>query len=125
MVVGFQDKLKMCNVFASSIRAYREITIKACKEVQFSHGGQWFAAANPTQQQRIDIYNTYTGENPSALCLRGHNGKVKSIHWSQDDRSIVSADVAGHIYKWSLFEKNKDKKENKSDKQEHISKGTI
>jgi len=44
----------MCNVFASTIRSYKEIPIKQCKEVQFSHGGQWFAVANPTQQ-KIDI----------------------------------------------------------------------
>lgn len=53
--------------------------------------------------------------------MRGHNGKVKSIEWSQDDRSIVSADVAGHIYKWSLFERqSKDikQKESQSGKQE-------
>jgi len=40
IIVGFADKLKMMNVFANQIKHYKDITIKACREVQFSNGGQ-------------------------------------------------------------------------------------
>jgi hypothetical protein len=43
------------NVFANQIKSYKEITIKACKEVQFSHGGQYFAAANGNT---IQVFHT-------------------------------------------------------------------
>ena len=46
LVVGFADRLRIMNVFSKSIVAYKEIPIKACREVRFSHGGHLFAAAN-------------------------------------------------------------------------------
>jgi WD40 repeat protein len=32
--------------------------------------------------------------------LRGHNGKVRSVHWSSDDTKIVSAGLDGAVYEW-------------------------
>ena len=37
--------------------------------------------------------------------LRGHNGKVFSLHWSPDDSVLLSAGKDGAIYRWDL-EKN-------------------
>lgn len=46
IVVGFADKLRMMNIFANCIKSYKDIHIKACREVVFSHGGHLFAATN-------------------------------------------------------------------------------
>ena len=59
--------------------------------------GHQFAAVNGNT---IQIYSTYTCENIGNL--RGHNGKVKSIYWTQDDRCVISAGMDGAVYEWQL-----------------------
>ena len=34
--------------------------------------------------------------------LRGHNGKVQSLWWAQDDTKLLSAGLGGAIYQWDL-----------------------
>jgi WD40 repeat protein len=48
----------------------------------------------------IQIYSTWNFENLGNL--KGHNGKVRSIHWSSDDSKLVSAGVDGAVYDWGL-----------------------
>ena len=49
----------------------------------------------------IQLYATYTFENVGNL--KGHNGKVRSIVWSQDDSKIISCGVDGAVYEWSVY----------------------
>ena len=95
IVVGFADKLKMMNLFNNTIKPYKDISIRACPEVRFSHGGHLFAAATGTT---IKVFNFYTGENPPHMEYKGHSGKVRSIAWSDDDTSFVSAGMDGAVY---------------------------
>lgn len=50
----------------------------------------------------IQIYSTWTFA--CIANLKGHNGKVKSLKWSNDDSKLVSAGVDGAVYVWSLLE---------------------
>ncbi|XRB08616.1 cilia- and flagella-associated protein 57 [Pycnococcus provasolii] len=97
ILVGFADKLRLMNLLMDDIRPYREFAVKGCRECRFSNGGHLFAAVNGNT---VQIYNTYTCENIGNL--RGHNGKVRSLHWSPDDTRLVSAGIDGAIYEWSL-----------------------
>ena len=97
LLVGFSDKLRLCNVLLHEIRAYRELPIKSCMEVAFSHGGQAFACVNGTL---IQVYDTYTGEQLAVF--RGHTGQVRSLSWSKDDLRLVSAGVDGAVYQRKL-----------------------
>ena len=45
-------------------RLLREISIKSCREVRFSHGGAFFAAAN---NAAVQVYGSYTAENVGNL----------------------------------------------------------
>ncbi len=57
---------------------FKEIPIKGCREVQFSNGGQFFAAANANT---VSVFNFYTGENTQNL--RAHSQRIKSLYvWS-------------------------------------------
>jgi WD40 repeat protein len=109
VLVGFSDKLRLMNLLMDDIRVVTEFPIKACRECQFSAGGQVFAAANG---HSIQLYRTYTAE-PIAL-LRGHNSKVQSLHFTQHDTRLVSAGKDGAVYQWNITEgsigdsKNKD-----------------
>ena len=104
VLVGFADKLRLMNLLIDDIRTYKEFSIKACRECRFSHGGQYFAAVNGTT---VQIYNTYTCENIGNL--RGHNGKVRSLHWVHDDSKLVSAGVDGAVYEWTLKDFKREK----------------
>lgn len=97
VVVGFTDKLKMLNILMDDIRAFREFAIKACKEVRFSHGGQFFAAAN---NNVVQVYSTYTGDLVGVL--RGHSNRVTAIAWKQDDRKLLTCGADGSILIWNL-----------------------
>lgn len=66
--------------------SWLQIPIKGCRDVCFSNGGQYFAAINGIT---LSIFNTYTCECVGNL--RGHNGKVRSIH----DGVASTAAVAG------------------------------
>ncbi|GAQ89010.1 hypothetical protein KFL_004790040 [Klebsormidium nitens] len=97
LLVGFADKLRLMNLLMDDIRPFKEINIKACREVCFSHGGHLFAAVH---SNTVQIYSTYTCENVGNL--RGHNGKVRSIWWSPDDAMVVTAGMDGAVYEWQL-----------------------
>jgi len=102
VIIGFSDKLRLLNLLMDDIRVYRELPIKVCREVQFSHGGQYFAAANVNGV--VMVYNFYTCEK--IIDLRGHSSKVKSIFWGADDMTLISSGQDGAVYRWD-WEENK------------------
>jgi cilia- and flagella-associated protein 57 len=67
------------------------------KKCRFSNGGQYFAAVHANT---VQIYSTWNFENLGNL--KGHNAKVRAIHWTPDDSRIITAGVDGAIYDWSL-----------------------
>uniref|UniRef100_A0A061RT72 Wd repeat-containing protein 65-like n=2 Tax=Tetraselmis sp. GSL018 TaxID=582737 RepID=A0A061RT72_9CHLO len=98
LLVGHGDKLRLMTVLLDDMRMVKEFPIKSCRECKFNHGGSMFAAVNGNT---VQIYNTYTCENVGNL--RGHNGKVRSVAWSADDRFIVSAGLDGAVYEWDVL----------------------
>jgi cilia- and flagella-associated protein 57 len=92
------------------VQVYREFSIKHCRSVAFSHGGQNFAAVNGTLLQ---VYNTHTCD--TIATLRGHSGKVSSILWTRDDRRLLSAGKDGAVYEWRMRDFKREK--------EHVLKG--
>lgn len=95
VVVGFTDKLRLMNLLVDTIRAVKEFPIRSCSVCKFSHGGDVFAAV---QGNVVQLYSTYTFKNVGSL--KGHNGKITTLTWSQDDAKIVSAGADGAIYEW-------------------------
>jgi WD40 repeat protein len=64
-----------------------------------------FAAANG---HIIQVFNFFTGENPTHMQYKGHSGKVVAIHWTEDDTGFVSVGADGNIFEWKLFPKTTD-----------------
>lgn len=105
--MGFTDKLKMMNIILrnNQIKAYKEIPFKNCKVVRYSNGGQYFATVNATSSssQTINIFQTYTGENPNHFIFKSpHTGQVKCLMWSKDDSLLGSCGTDGAIYVWRV-----------------------
>jgi len=44
IVVAFSDKVTMMNVLSNSIKDFAVLSIKGCREIKFSNGGNLFAA---------------------------------------------------------------------------------
>lgn len=78
-------------------RPMREFSIRSCRECRFSNGGHMFAAAHGNI---IQLFSTWTLQ--SIDNLKGHNGKVKSLHWTSDDGTLVSAGMDGAVYSWKI-----------------------
>jgi WD40 repeat protein len=111
IVVGFVDRVRMMNVFSRNIKSYKEIPIKGCREIKFSHGGAFFACAN---QYAINVYRFYTAECPPEYVFKEHQAKVKCIEWTDDDSGFVSAGMDCFVIFWKLnpeiFSSHGDKK---------------
>jgi len=97
VVVGFTDKLRLLSILMDDMRVVRDLNIKSCREVKFSHGGQYFAAVNNTT---VHVYNTFTCELVSTM--RGHNGKVRTLFWKQGDRLLCTAGMDGAVFVWNV-----------------------
>lgn len=96
LLVGFADKLRLMSVTVDDLRMYQEFPLRGCREVRFSNGGGLFAAVQGTS---IHVFNTWSYE-PVAT-FKEHTGKVKSIAWSSDDTSLVSAGFDGGVFVWN------------------------
>lgn len=99
LVVGFVDRIRMMNVFARNLKTYKEISVKACREIRFSNGGHLFALAN---QYQINVYRFFTADCPSEYIFKEHTGKVKSLYWLDDDSGFISAGLDGALLVWRL-----------------------
>jgi len=45
LVVALQDKIQLMNILSKGLNSFKSLQIKGCKEVRFSNGGHYFAAA--------------------------------------------------------------------------------
>jgi WD40 repeat protein len=75
------------NVLSKSLHVQKNLQIKGCREVQFSHGGHMFAVG--VAQSSVQVYNFYTGE--ALPIFKGHTNRVRSICWFPDDMGFVSS----------------------------------
>ena len=115
ILVGFSDKLKYFNIGTERGEIFKllcDFQIRACPEVRFSHGGQYFAAVFqiPGQQaQEINVYQSYscTKFNPSKSQIpveyKVSNNGVLCIKWSRDDRYLICCGEAKDVVVWQLL----------------------
>ncbi|ORX56083.1 WD40 repeat-like protein [Piromyces finnis] len=97
MLIGFSDKLRLMSILIDDIRELKEFYIKNCNECKFCFGGHIFAAVNGT---KIKLYSTWTYKCIGNL--KGHNGKITSLYWTQNDNTLVSAGADGAVYVWDI-----------------------
>ncbi len=98
VVVGFLETIKIEALHRTEIVEVREIAVRNCTMVKFSHGGHIFAASNGSI---VQVYDLFTGNNLATL--RGHTNKVKSITWMNHDSKLVTVGAEGCVYNWNLF----------------------
>jgi len=97
ILVGFSDKLRLMNLLIDDVRSFKEFTIRGCRECAFSNGGHLFAAVHGNV---IQLYSSTSFENVGNL--KGHNGKVRCVRWTQDDSKLISCGMDGAVYEWNI-----------------------
>jgi cilia- and flagella-associated protein 57 len=103
MIVAFTDSLRVFNIYEKDLCEYKRLSIRNCGACRFSHGGQFFAAANSTV---IHVYYTYTCELLGHM--RGHNSKVRSLSFvPPDDTRLISSGADGAVFEFSLCDFHK------------------
>lgn len=79
------------------LKPYKEVILKNAKELKFSNGGQYWAAASSIH---IMIYATSTCQQ--LVQYSAHTMTVKKLTWSIGDLVVFSAGVDGNVYGWPL-----------------------
>lgn len=98
IVAGFSDKIRVLSVQMRALQIIQEIPIKACRDIVFSPGGQYFAAASGTS---VSVYNTYKGSAVFSP-LKHHSNKITSLAWSNDDTTLVSVGIDGGVIQYNM-----------------------
>ncbi|OXA41793.1 Cilia- and flagella-associated protein 57 [Folsomia candida] len=97
VLAGMVDKIRMYTILMNDIRELREWPVRSCRELKFSNGGHYFAAANGNILQ---LYSTTTLENVANM--KGHSNKIRKIYWTLDDNKVITAGGDGAIYEWDV-----------------------
>ena len=88
IIAAVGDKLSLMNVLSNSIQEYSQVTLKHCREIRFSNGGHMFAAGGGSYTH---IYNFYTVDCPPSQVCKGHQGRITSIDWFEDDSGFADS----------------------------------
>ena len=70
LAVGFSDSVRLMNILDRQLVTYKQLNIRECREIVFSHGGHLFACQN---DKEIWVYKFYTASIPQYFKFIGHN----------------------------------------------------
>ncbi|RZC27649.1 WD repeat-containing protein 65 [Asbolus verrucosus] len=101
-IVGFSDKLRFLTVMIDEFEITREFPVRNCKQCTFSKMGYMFAAVNGNV---IQVYSSISFE--MMYTLKGHNGKICGMSWTNDDRKMASCGNEGAVYEWVVAESSR------------------
>ena len=99
VLVGFPEKVRYMSITVDDLITQHEFPIRNCKELKFSHGGQYFAAVNGPN---VQIYNSYTFKNITNIRSPGQGQRISGITWSTDDNVLVVCDMNGSIGQFNV-----------------------
>jgi cilia- and flagella-associated protein 57 len=97
LAVGFLDKVRLYHILLDDLRLCIELPVKCCRVCEFSQGGNLLATVNGSI---ISVFDTHSGDR--VVDLRGHNSKVRSLHWLQSGFQLLSCGQDGVVYLWDL-----------------------
>ena len=100
IIVSTPDHIKMMNILDNKIETYKELPVKSCKVIEFSHGGHYFAVQSGSF---VIVYKFYTAESPPEFCFQGHSGNVIGIIWFDDDTGFATIGVDCQILLFKLY----------------------
>jgi WD40 repeat protein len=97
LLVGFESGLQLMNLLMEDIRPVKDLPIRRCTALAFSHGGALFAAANGAN---VSVYSTYSAT--AVAKMQGHTDTVNALAWSPDDQFLVTASSDSTVRRWAV-----------------------
>ena len=108
VVVGLRERIRMYNVMIDELKLFRELPIKGCRGLEFSNGGNMFAACVGIT---ITVFGNYQFSAQTGFqqlySFSGHISPVKKVVWSPDDNVLYSAGMDGNVYGWDLVKNSR------------------
>lgn len=99
LVVGFSDSVRFMNILDNCLVPYKNLQIRECREIVFSHGGHLVACQN---DKAVWVYKFYTAECPLQFQFEDHSQPVKRIAWLEDDTGFVTCGADAKLSMWLL-----------------------
>lgn len=79
--------------------SFKDLPIKNCYEVKFSHGGHLFAVVNNVM---VQVFNFYTLDQPPHYQFKAQTGKFQAMCWEEDDLGVYLGTSDGFVYYYKL-----------------------
>ena len=98
VLVAFKDKIRVYHVLVDKLKLYRDVLVKNCKDIKYSNGGKYFAAA-----ASVNVFLYDASRYTQLMNFQGHMMTVKCLYWSANDDVLFSAGMDGNVYGWPLF----------------------
>ena len=83
------------NILENELVHFKDLSIKNCYSVKFSHGGHLFAVVNNVMAQ---IFNFYTLDQPPHYQFKPQAGKFQTLNWEDDDLAVFLGNYDGFVY---------------------------
>jgi len=96
-LVSFKDRIRLYNVMMDKLRYCKETILKNCKCLNFSNGGQYWAAASAVN---VCVYETKSFQQ--LMNFQGHMMTVVRMCWAPGDQVLFSAGMDGNVYGWPI-----------------------
>ena len=95
ILVGFKERVRMYNVLKNTLKEYKSMPLKNCRELKFSSGGALFACAYGVN---LEIYNTNSFQLRKTLM--GHIRPIRQMKWLDDGRTLYTVGMDGACLGW-------------------------
>jgi cilia- and flagella-associated protein 57 len=118
LVLAFVDKLVFYSVLLGKLNETKEIPIRQCNIVKYADGGHMVAAASGSS---ILIYDGNTGSQIAVL--RGHQSRIRSLKFLNNDSTLVSVGAEGSVFTWDIPSASKNEENQVVSNQPFISGG--
>ncbi len=97
LVVSFKDRLRGYNIGMASLKPYKEVIQKGCKEIRYSHGAAYIACASGINLTVFDATSF-----KKLMTFQGHMMPIKRVSWGRGDQIIFTAGVDGSVIGWPI-----------------------
>lgn len=91
--------MRIINILDSELVNLKDLSIKNCHEVKFSHGGHLFAVVNNVM---VQLFNFYTLDQPPHYQFKGQTGKLSTMAWEEDDLAVYVGTLEGFVFYYKL-----------------------
>lgn len=106
LCLGMSDRAVVMSLFGNSPGRYtkkdlKEVFLKNVYRMRFSEGGSYLALCSENPNA-VNVYHFQTMHCPSFLALKGHNGRVRDMHFSRFNGYLFTCGHDGLLIQWNL-----------------------